>query len=438
MTLVDTLNARRRLRNPAIRLTEELDAAVAAIAVSFPGYEKSSMLTVEQMISALTKGVSDWEWTDVTVGQVTIVMRAWLSNQVVLSPPLENFLRAEISASTNVALLQSVCEAYLEEWNENHARTMWLLNVIKERLEHLPVNWQRTFNSLPELLDHSHGPDALAARLVVEEDPYKWLVANGVAYPHAGSFMRELHTSFLKAFSLVDTRDRIDVLFRWILPAGKPSMENGRAANAVDKLLEPWTRNQPDAALRAHLLDLLMDAYGDPRNHKPEFWSLVSPDSRKVVVRWLAGQSMDALLSIITRVTTKNHMWEPRHRFWKGLYDRGLIEEAWIALSREAISISDELLKNTQNPIYSMVSRQTARGERKDTCLLIMRIQRFIILEGSHDYRVHVFDQNDPHAPKFYEEAYDADAMRLPAHDPNTKIHDQFGAWRQWVESRIR
>ncbi|OWK23983.1 hypothetical protein AJ87_26800 [Rhizobium yanglingense] len=66
-----------------------------------------------------------------------------------------------------------------------------------------------------------------------------------------------------------------------------------------------------------------------------------------------------------------------------------------------------------------------------------MRIQRFIILEGSHDYRVHVFDQNDPHAPKFYEEAYDADAMRLPAHDPNTKIHDQFGAWRQWVESRI-
>lgn len=437
MTLVDTLNTRRRSRSPAIRLTEELDAAVAAIADAFPGYRKSSKLTVEQMISALTTGVSTWEWTDVTVGQVTIVVRGWLSNEVALPPSLEDFLRAEISASTNVALLQAVCEAYLEEWNATSVQTIWLRGVIKERFEHLPANWQRAFSSLPELLADIEGPDALAARMVLEQAPYKWLVANGVAYPHAGAFMRELHTSFLRAISPIDARDRIDVLFRWILPAGKPSMENGPAAEAIDKLLEPWTRKQPDAELRTYLLDLLMAVFGDPRNQKPEFWSLVSPDSRKVVVRWLAGQSMDALLAIITKVTTKNHMWEPRHRFWKGLYDRGLIEEAWIALSREAISIAGELLKNTQNPIYSMVSRQTAKGDRKDTCLLIMRIQRFIILEGSHDYRVHVFDQNDPHVPKFYEETYDADAMRLPAHDPNTKIHDQFGAWRQWVESRI-
>jgi hypothetical protein len=84
-----------------------------------------------------------------------------------------------------------------------------------------------------------------------------------------------------------------------------------------------------------------------------------------------------------------------------------------------------------------MVSRQTARGDKKETCLLIMRIRNYIVLEGSHDYRVHVFDQSDPLAPTFYEEAYNAEAMRLPANDKNTKIHDQFGAWRQWVEKRV-
>lgn len=436
MTLLETLSARRRLRSSDIRLTDELDAAVAAVSAAFPGYNKTSAQSVQQILLRLTHSIRNWEWADITVGQVTTVVRAWLTNQAAVLPFVEDFLRIEIAVSTNVALLQAVCDSYLEEWSETSQRTVWVREILKSKLSLLPGNWQRVFTALPELLQEENGPDSLAERMALESDPYSWLVKNGVGSPHSGDFMAAAHSSFLRRMAPVESIDRIEVVFRWILPEGRLPMENGPAASAVDVILRSWANRNPGPEIRIHLLNRIMAFYGDPRNQKPEFWSLVTNDSRKVVVRWLAGQSMDALLRIIGDAT-QNHMWESRHVFWKGLYDRGLIDEAWIVLSAKAIRIADKLLKETQNPIYSMVSRQTARGDKKETCLLIMRIRNYIVLEGSHDYRVHVFDQSDPLAPTFYEEAYNAEAMRLPANDKNTKIHDQFGAWRQWVEKRV-
>ncbi|MBP1844340.1 hypothetical protein J2046_002599 [Rhizobium petrolearium] len=80
---------------------------------------------------------------------------------------------------------------------------------------------------------------------------------------------------------------------------------------------------------------------------------MVTPAHRKVVVRWLAGESIDALLAIITK-STQTHMWPPRHVFWKGLYDKGFVEEAWVALSPAAIRNAAVMFEETKDPIYTM------------------------------------------------------------------------------------
>jgi hypothetical protein len=155
-----------------------------------------------------------------------------------------------------------------------------------------------------------------------------------------------------------------------------------------------------------------------------------------VVVRWLAGESIDALLAIITK-STQTHMWPPRHVFWKGLYDKGLIDEAWVALSPAAIRNAAAMFEETKDQVYTMTGRQVAGSNRKETCLLIMRIRRYTVVEGSHDYRIHVFHSSDPAAPSLYQDAYDAEKMILPANHQDTRIHDGYDHWHRWVEQRI-
>jgi len=57
------------------------------------------------------------------------------------------------------------------------------------------------------------------------------------------------------------------------------------------------------------------------------------------------------------------------------------------------------MFQRTGDAVYTMTSKQVARS-RKDTCLLIMQIGRYTVLEGAHSYRFHVFKSTDPAAPK--------------------------------------
>lgn len=247
--------------------------------------------------------------------------------------------------------------------------------------------------------------------------------------------MAAAHAAWLTALPEPRTMDSVRGLFYWLFPAGRPVLEGKAAARTIEKLLQPWLATMPPGELKEVILERVMPVYGDPRNQRADFWALVSAPHRKVLIRWLAGESMDALLSIITR-STANHMWPPRHAFWKGLYDRGLIDEAWIALSVAASADARAMFQKTGDPIYTMTSKQVAKS-RKDTCLLIMRIGRYTVVEGSHDYRLHVFHSTDPAAPHFYEDEYDAEKLTLAMGHRDTRIHDAYGQWMKWAEERL-
>lgn len=435
MTLLETLRAMPHRKKFERKSIQGLSQAAQAVFQAFPGFGKVAPATLEQVKAKIATAVRNWEWESVTVGEVGMLAGAVFGRAEELDPLTLDFVRREVQATTNPTLLDAAAEGYFAGWSRGGQLTRWLASIMQQRSSHLSKRWQNVFVSIPQALDASHAPEQLAERMVAEPDPYRWLTGAGVASPHSGNLMQELHVAWLRALPEIKTDAQVKQLFRWILPEGRARANDEMAASAIEKLLTPWLHKMPDQEYRKALLERITDAYGDPRNQRPEFWSLVSAPCRAVLVRWLAGASMDALLSVITK-STANHMWPPRHHFWKGLFNRGLVDEAWVALSPAAADIAGDMFAKSANSASAVAGRQTSRA-RKDTCLLVMRIGRHIVVEGSHDYRVHVFSDTDSRAPKLYETTYDAEALILGVGHPDTRIHDPYGHWMKWVEERV-
>lgn len=222
----------------------------------------------------------------------------------------------------------------------------------------------------------------------------------------------------------------------------KKPISDDLAARAVEKFFEPWRTDMPTPDFPMLLRDRIIEAFGDPRYKDKTgakakaVWPLVAPDRRNILLRWLAGQSIEALLDVITKATG-NHMWPPRHYFWKSLYDRGLVTEAWIALSKPAMDIAGRLFSDREDRLGQTAALQNASGNKKGTCLLIMKVGRYTVVEGSHDYRIHLFLNTDRRAPALYEGEYNAEKIMLPQNHRMTRIHDIHGAWQNWVEERV-
>ncbi|WP_312795977.1 EH signature domain-containing protein [Tianweitania sp.] len=435
MSLLDALRTRQRVKTRDDWETTQFDAAALAVRSAFPGYEKAMPLALSEIVARLDAGVTRWDFQDVRAGDVGLAIKAAFARKIEVSGHLYRFLRSELEATTNPAFLQALCQAYFEAWRRGAEDTTWIAKVVQDRARCLPSNWARCFQALPEALDPSAAPELIAKAMTGKADAFQWLVASGIASPHSGELMRLSHLAWLDALPDADTVERAEGVLAWMLPVGRPPLQGEAAARSVEKLLQPWTKVRPQPEVQELLLGKLLDAYGDPRSQRAEFWPLVSAPHRRVIVRWLAGKSMDALLSIITK-STANHMWPPRHGFWKGLYEKGLIDEAWVALSPGAIADAEKMFKSTGDPVYTMTSRQTAKS-RRDTCLLIMRIGPYTVLEGSHSYRLHVFLSADPSAPELYEEEYDAEALTLETGHRNTCTHDTHGGWMRWAEQRL-
>lgn len=438
MTLIATLRSTRRVHADRSNgpNTIRLERAVQAVRDAFPGYEATPILALEETARRLALGVESWSWEKTKVGDVVSVARAVFSNEIKVSQALADFLRREASVSTNPVLLHVVCDAYLQSWQRGAFESTWLAKLIQERSRHLPSSWVRLFTSLPGLLDVERAPELLAAMMVHQSDPYEWLVSSGVPAPHSGMMMKELHLAWLKVLPEPRTIEHVEQIFRWVQPNKRSAIASDWAAKAMEKLLQPWLTNQPAADLRDYLLERITQSYGDPRKSSPEFWALVSTPCKKLMIRWLAGKSMDALLTIITQ-SVDNHMWPARHDFWKGLYERGLVDEAWLALSPAASKGAEQMYRDTGDPIYTMAARQISKS-RRETCLLIMRIGDNIVLEGSHSYRVHIFKSDNPAALALYDDTYDAEFMTLPMGDHSARVHDPHGKWMTWVERRVR
>lgn len=345
------------------------------------------------LISRLAQATRQWDWKQLTDGEMAQVVRAWAGRLVRLPTDVEDFLLRELRCSTRRSLLGALCDGYFAGWVVRDPRTSELARIIQDRASWLPRSWQIAFQATPESLDPTDGAVRFGRWLAAQADPYRAVVARGIVAPYGPGFMTEAHEAWLAALPEPVDETTIRRMLAWIHPASAPRLEGDRAAAVVARLLRPWTARMPAKPLRTLLLNELIGHRGDPRHQNPHFWMQVGEDGKRILLRWLAGQRMEAFLDVVSRSEEKldsGNQWPARRRFWMGLYEEGWIDEAWPSYGTEAQAIADEIARTTGDLAYAAYGRQLSR---KSTSLLIMRVGQRLVVEGSHNFRVHVFRQ---------------------------------------------
>ena len=178
---------------------------------------------------------------------------------------------------------------------------------------------------------------------------------------------------------------------------------------------------------------MLVSLYGDPRIKRGGAWHGVPDAAMAVIMRWLTGENIRLLFDVVSK-TNPSHMWPERKRFYLDLHRQGRISAAWVAFDDSGASEARRQMAKAGERDRLAYGRQMAGGSRKGTSLLILQIGQRIVVEGSHNYKVHVFKPGDPNAPPLYLRSYDCERIRLA---PGVAARMHNGDWQSWVLERI-
>jgi hypothetical protein len=417
--------------------TVALDQAVDRIKIAFPDIEKRPPEDVSTIIEQVESAVRKGDWKGVTSGDVGVAIYAELEGNIIIPQGLRSFINREMQATTNPTLLDAICRGYLNGWEAGTKKTRDVSALLLEKANYLPERWKTLFSHCPDFLDAELGSDGVGARMVEIVSPFSWLKGIGLPSPHEEGFMRQAHIAFLRLTPEPRTAQVVDKLLSWATPPKQPELLDTRAAEVTVKILSLWLSEDCPPSLREHCVDRLVKRFGDPRKENQAFWSQVGEPHRRVMYKWLARKSMEAMFEIVTRSesgTEMGHQWAKRKRFWIGIYDQGRIDEAWVALGKKAIPYANELHMQTGDPSYQYYGYQTGRN---DTCLLFMKIGNKTVVEGSHNFRVHIFHTQSSTAPVLYARNYNLDDILLPVGHNDAFTHDAAGNWMGKVQRRI-
>lgn len=346
---------------------------------------------------------------------------------------LRHFYVAEIKASTRVTFLSVMFSVYLASYEPGAEHTVSLSQALKEVQHRLGQTWQKLLRLIPDCLNPFTAHVSIASKMVQMPDPWSELKAIGIQSPHAPGIMDYAHLEFVQRLQpQLNDRAVVDKLLQWLRPVGREA-RNAGAAEAVSAILGPWVDKPPPKDVAEEVFSQLVDMYGDPRVHRGGIWGGITTRIKDSIMRWLTQANIKFFLDVVSSVED-SHMWEPRRRFWLDLYRAGRIDSAWVAFSRDGAAYARQLSKRDDQSRLLEFGLQTAGGSRIKTSLLILQIGAKIVVEGSHDYKVHIFNRNDVGAPSLYQRSYDCDDIRR---SPLAKAKSHLGDWQQWVLEHI-
>jgi hypothetical protein len=286
---------------------------------------------------------------------------------------------------------------------------------------------------VPYILDARNAPERLTRAMFGMDNPFSGLVELGFRDPYAAGLMHHAHLAYVQQMRpRLRSESGVRRMLNWLTSGREPKV-NG-AKEAIDALLQPWRSSEPGNAIKEMLTENLMASYGDPRVRRGGVWPQIRSDCRDVLLRWLTGANIEFFLDVVTEVET-SHMWQPRREFWWDLYGKGEVDAAWVAFSPNAAATARRLTQDREKFGKFAYGQQTAAGSRSNTSLLILKIGGCIVVEGSHNYKVQVFNESDRHAPRLYQEGYDCERIRLAPGHHYQQAH--IGYWQDRVRERI-
>ncbi len=390
----------------------------------------------ERIVQEIKRRITTGQWQGTKMSLVMTAARAVFDEERCTRDDLEGvrrFYYDEIRASDRRGFLSAMFSVYMGSYQPGAMHTMQLARALSSSQQSLGAKWRHLLEKLPACLDPDKAHEAVCALMINMDDPWDGLRSLGIRSPHAPGLMDHAHMAFVAAIgSKLTSRAEIERLIGWLKPDNGPARTVG-AGFAVSALLEPWTNSKPTEGDTSYLTENIVGLYGDPRVQHGGVWSEVSESATSVILRWLTGENIRFFLDVVSKVED-SHMWQPRREFWLRLYEAGWIEAAWVAFSQPAVQEARRISQYGGGHSTLSFGSQTERGNRQNTSLLILKIGRKIVVEGSHNYKVHIFDESDPAAPSLYQRAYSCEMIRLRG-NPKSRAH--LSGWQGWVMEHI-
>jgi EH_Signature domain len=387
----------------------------------------------ERLVTEMLRRLSTGDWKGARMSFVTSAARALFDAERRSRPalePLRRFYCGEIEASDSRTFLAAMMSVYLGSYDPGATHTVALARSLAKVRQRLDTRSRLLVDEVPAVLDPHKGAVALGSLMSQMDDPWQGLRDLHLLSPHAPGIMDFAHIAFVDRLApRLDQPAEIDRLLRWLKPDGHEPRASG-AGEAIEALLMPWRDRDPSPHMQHDLITRVVGYYGDPRvRGHAGAWSSVSDELLTILLRWLTGANIRFFLEVVSAVED-SHMWAPREKFWLTLYNQKRIDAAWVAFSDAGAALARRKAGNRTIPF----GRQTAGGNRSGTCLLILKIGEKIVVEGSSNYKIHIFDERNPRAPKLYQHSYDCDAIRRIS-GAQAKMH--LGHWEGWVLERI-
>jgi hypothetical protein len=172
--------------------------------------------------------------------------------------------------------------------------------------------------------------------------------------------------------------------------------------------------------------------YGDPRVERSGVWSGVSDNVLSVLFRWLTGENIRFFLDVVSAVE-ESHMWPLAESSGWDSTNRDALTRHGL-FSGSAVACAKRHLATRGDGALLKFGRQSAGGSRADTSLLILKIGNKIVVEGSHNYKVHIFREDNLRSPRLYQPTYDCEAIRVTS---GAEARTHVGSWQGWLLERI-
>ena len=140
-------------------------------------------------------------------------------------------------------------------------------------------------------------------------------------------------------------------------------------------------------------------------NHRDKGWRFVDEKSIKLVFRWLIGESLEQFFSIIDSMALE-HQWKYRKAFWKAYYDKGVLDEAWVAFGPGAILHARRLFG------ANFSAGELEGATQSNQSVLIIKIKDLVLAEWSHNGKCRAWKSNDKFSPATYKSKYYGSSLR--------------------------
>ena len=233
-------------------------------------------------------------------------------------------------------------------------------------------------------------------------------------------------------------------LLDWNKRLPSPVVKTDHRVLFADSLLKHWGKQKPTDSIKRVLIEFFVRVYGDPRfeGHRQYQWQGVSAQALATFRNWLTGDTLRGFMKLLQR--TADDIWMYRQKFWMAYYEKGYIDEAWLALGQDALWQARRLSDDEKGMGYGLLEG----GASSNQSVMFLKIGGMVFTEWSHNGSLRAYEDGYSETPKLYEKSYHGADLRaaesMDFHDGANinpglvHSHSDKGTWQRKARDFIR